>query len=177
VRYRLGRSHSDIVYRQLNNEPSDEDPRVAVFTEAVDAIAVVALLNGDPIAAVSRPVDGSTPLDSPAPRAELCGAVFPLKPGQAPCGKPKNHGTEAPDTDWKRDHHSNGMLKWRVDGADLPPAGEVVPFSVTMLGVLREPFEDWLSRRGLMMGLIPGSDQYVVVPINVPAPPRAWFDD
>jgi len=80
MRYRLGRSHSDIVYRQLGDGPSDEDPRVAVFTEAVDAIAVVALLNGeeddalwadDPIAAVSLPVAGSTPLDSPAARLVL----------------------------------------------------------------------------------------------------------
>jgi hypothetical protein len=65
VRYRLGRSHSDIVYRQLGDEPDDEDPRVAVFTEAVDAIAVVALLNGEEDDRTGR--DG----DDPEP-------VFPL---------------------------------------------------------------------------------------------------
>lgn len=47
MKYRLGRSHQDIVYRQLGDEPRDEDPRVAVFTEAIDAIRVVQLLNGD----------------------------------------------------------------------------------------------------------------------------------
>lgn len=47
MRYRLGRSHQDIIYRQLGDEPSDEDPRVAVFTEAIEAIRVVRLLNGD----------------------------------------------------------------------------------------------------------------------------------
>lgn len=50
----------------------------------------------------------------------LCGAIFPGRPGQDPCRKPARHATEAPDTDWKRDYHSNGLLKWRVDGADLP---------------------------------------------------------
>ena len=52
-----------------------------------------------------------------------CGAVFPGGPGQDPCRKPPNHATEAPSTDWKRDYHSNGLLKWRVDGADLPSGG------------------------------------------------------
>lgn len=47
MRYRLGRSHQDIVYRQLGDEPSDEDPRVAVFGEAIEAIRVVQLLNDD----------------------------------------------------------------------------------------------------------------------------------
>lgn len=56
MRYRLGRSHQDIVYRQLGDEPSDEDPRVAVFTEAIDAIAVVALLNGDARAPADEPL-------------------------------------------------------------------------------------------------------------------------
>lgn len=49
----------------------------------------------------------------------LCGAVFPLAPGQALCGKPRGH-EDGPDTDWKHDYHSNGLLKWRVDGRDLP---------------------------------------------------------
>jgi hypothetical protein len=47
VRYRLGRSHLDLVYRQLGDAPSDEDPRVAVFSEVSVAIAVVQLLNGE----------------------------------------------------------------------------------------------------------------------------------
>lgn len=50
---------------------------------------------------------------------EPCGAVFPLRYGQDPCRKPRDHHL-GPDTDWKRDHHSNGLLKWRVDGADMP---------------------------------------------------------
>jgi hypothetical protein len=50
---------------------------------------------------------------------EPCGAEFPLRPGQGLCLKAKNHHL-GPDTDWKRHEHSNGLLKWRVDGADMP---------------------------------------------------------
>lgn len=46
MRYRLGTSHSDIVYRQLGDRPSPSDPRVAVFMEAADAVAAVRALNG-----------------------------------------------------------------------------------------------------------------------------------
>lgn len=59
------------------------------------------------------------------PRRELCGAVYKLTPDQPPCAKEKDHATEAPDTDWKRGYHSNGMLKWRADGADIPDVGTV----------------------------------------------------
>lgn len=37
-------------------------------------------------------------------------------------------------------------------------------FTVTMLAVLREPFEEWLASRGLVMGSIPGTDALIVVP-------------
>ena len=49
---------------------------------------------------------------------EMCGAEFPLRPGQALCAKPRGH-EHGPDTDWKRDYHSNGLLRWRVDGANM----------------------------------------------------------
>lgn len=60
-----------------------------------------------------------------------CGAVFPAKPGQAPCRKRRGH-EDGPDTDWKRDYHSNGLLKWRVDGLDLPPKTETTPKEAPM---------------------------------------------
>ncbi len=49
---------------------------------------------------------------------EECGAVYvdpdrPDRPAQAPCGKRVRHWL-GPDTDWKRDYHSNGSLKWPV---------------------------------------------------------------
>jgi len=49
--------------------------------------------------------------------SELCGAevdpaVFGGRP-QDPCRKPKGH-EDGPETDWKRDYHSNGLLKWPV---------------------------------------------------------------
>ena len=45
---------------------------------------------------------------------ETCGAEFPLRPGQEPCSKPKGH-ERGPESDWKRDQHSNGLLKWSGD--------------------------------------------------------------
>lgn len=50
---------------------------------------------------------------------EPCGAEYPMRSGQGLCSKAKDHHL-GPDTDWKRDYHSNGLLKWRVDGADMP---------------------------------------------------------
>ena len=35
-------------------------------------------------------------------------------PGQPPCTKPIGH-EHGPVTDWKRDYHSNGHLKWPAD--------------------------------------------------------------
>lgn len=49
---------------------------------------------------------------------ETCGAEYPLRPGQQPCSKPKGH-EHGPATDWKRDLHSNGLLKWQVDHSDM----------------------------------------------------------
>lgn len=50
---------------------------------------------------------------------EMCGAVWvdprggrPIPP---PCGKQPGH-ENGPDTDWKRDYHSNGSWKWPVGG-------------------------------------------------------------
>lgn len=37
-------------------------------------------------------------------------------------------------------------------------------FTVTMLAVLRQPFEEWLASRGLIMGPIPETDALIVVP-------------
>lgn len=54
-----------------------------------------------------------------------CGAVYPDREGQAPCRKSAGHAVTAPETDWKRMEHSNGLLKWRVDGADLAPVSHV----------------------------------------------------
>ncbi len=53
------------------------------------------------------------------PEHPTCGAVYPRRPGQEPCRKWRDHHL-GPDSDWKRDYHSNGLLKWRVDGADMP---------------------------------------------------------
>lgn len=39
-------------------------------------------------------------------------------------------------------------------------------FHVTMLGVLREPFEQWLRGRGLVLAHVPGTepDELIVIP-------------
>lgn len=64
---------------------------------------------------------------------ETCGAEYPLGPGQEPCQKPKGH-EHGPATDWKRGYHSNGLLKWRADGADMP--GDV-PRAAAARAILR----------------------------------------
>jgi hypothetical protein len=58
--------------------------------------------------------DGDESGDELEPPRVLCGAVFSGKPKQDPCRKPAGH-EHGPDTDWKRDYHSNGLLKWPVD--------------------------------------------------------------
>lgn len=47
-----------------------------------------------------------------------CGAKFEwqqagYKKAVEPCSKPDGH-ENGPDTDWKREWHSNGMFKWPV---------------------------------------------------------------
>jgi hypothetical protein len=37
-------------------------------------------------------------------------------------------------------------------------------FTVAMLDILREPFQHWLTQRGLTMSRIPHSDMYAIVP-------------
>lgn len=55
-------------------------------------------------------------------------------------------------------------------------------FTVTMLDVLREPFEEWLASRGLMIARIPDPDietPLIVVPVELnPAEEmrRTWSD-
>lgn len=77
-----------------------------------------------------------TPLTDTAPEVPehpLCGAVYPIRSGQEPCKKWRDHHL-GPDTDWKRDYHSNGLLKWRVDGADMP--GDI-PLKAASMAVMR----------------------------------------
>lgn len=41
-------------------------------------------------------------------------------------------------------------------------------FNVTMLDVLREPFQEWLSGRGLVLAHVPDSaeDSFIVIPAD-----------
>lgn len=64
---------------------------------------------------------------------EPCGAEYPMRSGQGLCSKAKDHHL-GPVTDWKRDYHSNGLLKWRVDRADMP---EDIPVAAAAQAIMR----------------------------------------
>lgn len=118
MRYRLGRSHLDLVYRQLGDAPSDEDVRVAVFSEVSVAIHVVQLLNGE--------VEEGAALESAYDRPPQCPAMSST--GQR-CHANKGHqGTHV------RFNEANGLLDY-WDPAVPQPADE--PVSVPPAPVLR----------------------------------------
>jgi hypothetical protein len=76
---------------------------------------------------------------------EPCGAEYPIRSGQGLCSKAKDHHL-GPDSDWKRGYHSNGLLKWRVDGADMP--GDI-PTAAAAHAIMRATGITGSSRRAL----------------------------
>jgi hypothetical protein len=96
---------------------------------------------------------------------ESCGAEYPLRPGQEPCSKPAGH-EHGPATDWKRDLHSNGLLKWQVDhsdmhGRDIPQAAAAHAllrhFGIT--GSQRRDFADRLEEGASVLAAIRHADR------------------
>jgi hypothetical protein len=83
----------------------------AVLALLLFIATVAALVNEKGNAEVARSLTELT--------EELCGAVYtdPDRPDlrpQPPCSKRGGH-ENGPTTDWKRDYHSNGSLKWRAE--------------------------------------------------------------